>query len=114
MYTDENYFWGLVAYGLGFLLMLPLGWKITGFLLPWGLPQMVVRLFLFAFFLTPVRAYPEIDYLAPAWVVAAFEVFQPTTDLGPLRAAVPIIVVFFVLLLGYFGWRALLRYRRRV
>jgi hypothetical protein len=108
MYSIENYIWGLVAYLLGFLMMLPLGWKLTGFI-PWSWPRRVLRTFLFALFLTPVKAYPDVGFLAPAWVVAAFELFQPSSELGALRALVPILVVFVVLLAALVAWH--LRWR---
>lgn len=104
MYTMENYVWGLVAYGLGCLLMLPLTWKLTRLLIPWGPPRAIVRLFAAALLLTPVKAYEDLHFLAPAWVVAGFELVQPTTVEGPFRAIMPMLVVFFAAVLLYLGF----------
>ena len=109
MYTYENYIWGLVAYGLGHLLVLPLTWKLTRLAIPCSPPRMILRLLLAAFFLTPVRAYKEMDFLAPAWVVAAFEMVRPTTVEGPVRAIMPMLALFLALV-GLYGLAMLARY----
>lgn len=101
MYTMENYVWGLVAYVLGCLLILPLTWKLSRVLIPWLPPRIIVRLFAAAFLLTPVRAYEDMDFLAPAWVIAGFEMVQPTTVEGPFRAIMPILAVFLALVVLY-------------
>ena len=101
MYTMENYVWGLVAYGLGCLLILPLTWKLTRVLIPWSPPRVIVRLFAAAFLLTPVNAYEDMDFLAPAWVVAGFEMVRPTTVEGPFRAIMPMLAVFVAALVLY-------------
>ncbi|MCK9564166.1 MAG: hypothetical protein M0R02_15750 [Bacteroidales bacterium] len=104
MYTMENYVWGLVAYGLGCLLMLPLTWRLTRLLIPWSPPRVIVRLFAAAFLLTPVKAYEDMDFLAPAWVVAGFELVRPTTVEGPFRAIMPMLAVFLAGVLLYVGF----------
>lgn len=109
MYTYENYIWGLVAYGLGCLLVLPLTWKLTRLAISWSPPRMILRLLLAAFFLTPIKAYQDMDYLAPAWVVAAFEMVRPTTVEGPFRAIMPMLAVFLALV-GLYGLGMLARY----
>lgn len=101
MYTAENYLWGLVAYALGCLLILPGFWKATRLLIPWAPPRAIVRLLLAAVILTPIKAYEDMMFIAPAWVVATFEVFRPTTVEGPFRALMPILAVFFGLVLLY-------------
>lgn len=109
MYTDENYLWGLVAYGLGFLLILPMLLWATRFVIPWRGVRTVVRLFFVALLITPVRAYTDMHYLAPAWLVAGFEFFQPTSPEGPARSIVPILVVFAGLLLVALVWHLVRR-----
>ncbi len=109
MYTDENYLWGLVAYGLGFLLILPMLLWATRFVIPWRGVRTVVRLFLVALLITPVRAYTDMHYLAPAWLVAGFEFFQPTSPEGPARSVAPIVIVFAALLLVALIWHLVQR-----
>lgn len=104
MYTHENYQWGLVAYVLGFLLILPLVFSITRVLIPWAIPRNLVRLAFAAVLLTPVRAYTDMYFLAPAWMVAFFEYFKPTSVEGPARAVTPIVICFAALLVAYLGW----------
>ncbi len=104
MYTMENYVWGLVAYGLGCLLVLPLCWKLTRALIPWTPPRVITRLFIAVFLLTPVRAYEDTQFFAPAWVVAGFEAVRPTTVEGPFRAIMPMLAVFVAVVALYGAW----------
>ena len=104
MYTHENYLWGLVAYALGFLCILPALIIATRWAIPWSIPRNVVRLFFAALLLTPARAYTDMYYLAPAWMVAAFEFVRPSSVEGPARAITAIVVSFAVLLLIYATW----------
>jgi len=101
MYTLENYIWGLVAYALGCLLILPACWKTTRVLIPWAPPRAIVRLLLAALILTPVKAYEDMMFIAPARVVATFEVFRPSTVEGPFRAIMPVVAVFLGLVMLY-------------
>ncbi|MAT51591.1 MAG: hypothetical protein CMK32_10455 [Porticoccaceae bacterium] len=101
MYTDENYLWGMVAYGLGCLLLLPPAWIISRRIIPWRIPRNSLRILLLAVLFTPVRAYTDMHFLAPAWVVMAFEFVQPTTPEGPVRALMPLLSVFLGLLVVY-------------
>jgi len=110
MYTHENYIWGLVAYGVGFLLMLPFFLLIARALIPWRIPRDLVGLLIAAVLLTPARAYTDMYFLAPAWIVAAFELAQPTSIEGPARALTPMAVVFAVLVAVYIVGRALWQY----
>lgn len=99
MYTVENYVWGLVAYSLGCLLIAPLLWRFSRVVLRWMPLRILFALFMAAFFLTPIKAYEDMDFIAPAWVVAGFEMVQPTTVEGPFRALMPMMAVFLGLVL---------------
>ena len=78
MYTAENYVWGLVAYYLGAVLVL-----------------------ISVVLLLPFNAYPDMDYLAPAWFISLFEGITKSTDEGYLRAGVPLIVACLVGIICY-------------
>lgn len=106
MYTHENYTWGLVAYGIGFVLALPLWFKFTRWAIPWAFPRTLARILFAVLLLTPVRAYTDMDFLAPAWLVAMFEFFKPTSVDGPARALTPLVIAlmaaFVLALIGHF------------
>lgn len=93
MYSMENYLWGSIGYILGVLMLLPLLWRCTRGL-RWHPLRAGIRLLVLAVLLTPARPFPDKIFLAPAWVVAVFEVVQPTTVEGPLKGALPIAAYF--------------------
>lgn len=96
MYTDENYLWGLVGYYLGVLLLLIPAWWLTR-RLP-GFPlRALARCAAVALLATPMLAYPELKYLAPAWGVMFFDAFSPSQSGGLLRGVLPLLAVFGVL-----------------
>lgn len=108
MYSQENYYWGLVCYGLGVAFMLPLLWWLTRLVMPWRPLRTLIRLFCLVVLLTPVRAYTDMSFLAPAWMVAVFESLKPTSIEGPARAVTPMVTLFGALLLlsiGYYSLR---------
>lgn len=113
MYTVENYIWGLVAYSLGCLLIAPLLWKFSKVVLRWMPLRILFGLLLAAFFLTPIKAYEDMHFIAPAWVVAGFEMVQPTTVEGPVRALMPMMAVFLGLVLLYIAFVVARRFVRR-
>ena len=96
MYTMENYYWGLVAYGIGVLMMMPVLWWVTRFI-AWHPVKAFFRILVLVFLLTPMYAYPDMDYLAPAWVVGVFELVKPQTDKGIWHGLVPIGICFVVI-----------------
>lgn len=102
MYTTENYIWGSLVYFLGFLIVLPFGWKFTGFI-PWERAREITRIVCFVFFLAPAKAYEDMYYLAPAWFVAAFELLRPTTDEGVWRPLSPMLLILLLALAVYFA-----------
>ena len=92
----ENYYWGLVAYILGVLMVTPLLWWATK-KIPWHPVQAFFRVFVLVFLLTPVYAYNDMSYLAPAWVVGVFEIIRPQSEEGILRGLIPIGLSFIVI-----------------
>lgn len=96
MYTDENYLWGLVGYYLGVLLLLLPTWWLTR-RLP-GFPlRALARCAAVALLATPMLAYPDLNYLAPAWGVMLFDAIGPTHSDGLLRGVLPLLAVFGLL-----------------
>ena len=102
MYSDENYLWGLVAYYVGSGLVLLFLWRFRE-LLPGRHFRNVLLLLISATLLVPIKAYPDLHYLAPAWFVSLYEVLTSASDQGYLRGALPIFVCFFAALLVYTG-----------
>lgn len=116
MYSQENYFWGLVVYGLGFLLIVPALYHVLRVAMPWRPGRVVLWILVAVLLLTPVRAYTDMDFLAPAWVVALFEFVRTTSQEGPARAITPMVVALGGALLaaagGFFIKRRLIDPRR--
>ena len=113
MYSVENFVWGLTAYSIGCLLIAPLMWKFSKVVLRWTPLRIVFGLLLAAFFLTRIKAYEDMSFIAPAWVVAGFEMVRPTTVEGPFRALMPMMAVFLGLLLIYIFFVVARRFVRR-
>ena len=105
MYTADNYFWGLVAYYVGALIVI---WYIY-----WLLARVshrhirnTVALLFVAILITPVQAYPDpqLHQLAPAFLVYLFEGLVYTNQQEPVRGLLSILLVYLLLLIGYGGW----------
>lgn len=92
----ENYYWGLVAYVLGVMMLTPLLWWLTR-RISWHPIRAFIRLLVLTFLLTPMYAYPGMDYFAPAWVVAVFELVKPQTVDGIWHGLLPIMVCFVII-----------------
>lgn len=95
MYSDENYMWGIVAYYVGCALVLLFLWHFRE-LLPGRHFRNQLILLLAAIMLVPIKAYPDMEYFAPAWFVSLFEGLTGTSEAGFLRGAQPIIVSYLV------------------
>lgn len=111
MYTLENYYWGLVAYYVGALLIMIPVWRFTRFV-PWFPVRALLRIAVIAILLTPMIVYREMDFLAPAWGVAVFEMIYPQTEEGWQRGIDPIVVtgcVSYALILAI--WLLIRRWR---
>ena len=105
MYTESNYFWGLVAYYVGALVVLWYAyWLLSK--LAYRHVRNVLLLMCAALLLTPVQAYsdPNLHQLAPAFLVYLFEGLIIGTDQDATRSLVPMLFVFLLLLAGYGGW----------
>lgn len=113
MYTDENYLWGLVAYYLGVSLLLIPTWRLTRVLSGFPL-RALVRCAAVALLGTPMLAYPDMHYLAPAWGVMLFDAIGPTQGDGLLRGVLPLLAVFGLLyVISLLFWLLPPRGRRR-
>lgn len=112
MYSDENYLWGIVGYYLGCILVLMFLVRFKD-LLPGRHFRNHLILLIAAVILVPIKAYPDMSYLAPAWFVSLFEGLTGPDDMGFLRGAQPIITCYLAaaafyilaLLLGVFKRR---------
>lgn len=72
MYTQEEYLYGWAFYLLGVLMVMVCGWLWTARLRYGGL-RMVLRSLVAVFLVAPWYASPDLDSLAPAWIIAVFE-----------------------------------------
>ncbi len=95
MYSGENYLWGIVGYYLGCILLLMFLVRFKD-LLPGRHFRNHLILFIAAVILVPIKAYPDMNYLAPAWFVSLFEGLTGPDDMGFLRGAQPIITCYLV------------------
>ncbi|MEH6542828.1 MAG: hypothetical protein V7721_02705 [Porticoccaceae bacterium] len=111
MYTLENYQWGLVAYYIGALLIMVPVWRVTR-VLPWFPVRWFFRVVFVAALLTPMIVYRDMDFLAPAWGVAVFEMIYPQTGEGWQRGVWPMVVVGCVLYALVLAIWLLIRRRR--
>lgn len=102
MYTPENYLWGLVAYYLGAGVVIFCCWRFSSWI-RWRHLRNLILLLIGVLLLFPFSAYPEMDYLAPAWVVSIFEGLTESTQNGFLRAGIPLLVACIAALILYIG-----------
>lgn len=72
MYTQSEYFYGWLFYLLGVCMMMGCWWYLTSGIRI-GMIRNLLRVLGTLFFLVPWYASSEMDYLAPAWLIAAFE-----------------------------------------
>jgi len=112
MYTDANYLWGLVSYYLGAGLVLLFCWHFRQWI-GWRYFRNLILVLLSVVLLMPFSAYPDMNYLAPAWFVSIFEGLTEATEAGYLRAGVPLIVATLVAVVVYIMVEIGLLYRRR-
>ena len=72
MYSTESYVWGWIAYSAGRFVFLSLFWLLIRKIASRWVKHVLVIIFLAVFF-TPVTAYPDNPYLAPAFFVSLYE-----------------------------------------
>jgi hypothetical protein len=101
MYSTENYIWGWIAYSVGVLCLLSLLWMlIRKISLRWL--KHILLLCLLVIFFTPVTAYPDNPYWAPAFFVSLYEgIILSGQGMGFQRGLAPIITFGFIAIIFY-------------
>jgi uncharacterized membrane protein YccC len=113
MYSVESYLWGWAAYSVGVLCLLGLFWLLIKKIASQWIRHLLLILFLVAFF-TPVTAYPDTPYLAPAFFVSFYEgIFLSHKEMGFQRGLAPILAVGFIAIILYSLVLPILRRKRR-
>ena len=113
MYSAESYFWGWAAYSLGVLCLLSLFWLLIRKISSSWIRHSLLIFFLAVFF-TPVTAYPDNPFLAPAFFVSLYEgVLLSHRDMGFQRGLAPILAVSFIAIIVYSFVSPILRRRKR-
>jgi hypothetical protein len=107
MYSTENYLWGWVAYTSGVICLLWVAWYLLRNIRFSTLRQLLL-LVSAIFFLTPVTAYTDNAYLAPAFFVSLYEGLMSNGDPGFQRGAAPILAFTMFGLIGYDSVRLIL------
>ena len=110
MYTVENYYWGLVGYYLGALLLMLFVCRFRK-IVPGRHFRNLLVLLIAAILLVPMYAYLDSNFLAPAWFVSIFEGITEEAEQAYLRGLQPIIVCYLVAVVLYIFW-AISDYRR--
>jgi len=111
MYNAENYLWGWIAYTSGVMCLLWVAWYLLRNIRFTTFRQLLL-LVAATFFLTPVTAYTDNPYLAPAFFVSLYEGLIANGDIGFQRGAAPILAFTAFGVIGYGLIRLLLwRYK---
>lgn len=101
MYSAESYLWGWAAYSVGVLCLLSLFWLLIKNIASRWVKHMLLILSLAVFF-TPVTAYPDNPFLAPAIFVSLYEGFLLSDKgMGFQRGLAPILAVSFISIIFY-------------
>lgn len=111
MYTQEEYLYGWLFYLLGVVIILGCGWWLTASIRFRELRQLL-RLAAVVTFLVPWYASPDMDYLAPAWLIATFEGIFEGGD-AFWRAGMPLLVTLAVAIGIALIWQIVIRMRFR-
>lgn len=109
MFTQEEYLYGWLFYLLGVLIVMVCGWILTA-RLKWPIVRHLLRLIVGVALVVPWYAAPEMDYLAPAWLICAFEgIFEGEGAFwragGPLLSALGVALVIYLLCYALWSWR---------
>jgi hypothetical protein len=110
MYTEQDYLYGWLFYLLGVLIVLGCGWWMTSSMRSKEARQLL-RLSAVVIFTVPWYASPDLDYLAPAWLIAAYEgIFERPEAFwragAPLLTALTIVIaiaLIFQLIARFWG-----------
>lgn len=106
MYTQEEYLYGWLFYGAGALLLILCGWIITA-RIPWRELRQLLRLTAVISLIVPWYADAGMTFLAPAWVIAAFEgIFEGNF----WRAGGPLLSALAVALAVAIVWQVMARF----
>ena len=113
MYSTENYIWGWITYSVGVLCLFSLFWLlIRNITLRW-FKHILLLCFLVMFF-TPVTAYPDNPFWAPAFFVSLYEgMLLDGQGMGFQRGLAPIIACGFIAIVFYLILYPILVRRRK-
>jgi len=100
MYNTENYLWGWIVYTSGVMCLLWVAWYLLRNIRFTSLRQILLMVAAI-FFLTPVTAYTDNAYLAPAFFVSLYEGLISNGDPGFQRGTAPILAFTLFGLIGY-------------
>jgi len=101
MYSTENYIWGWIAYSVGVLCLLSLFWLLIRKISIRWIKHILLLCFAVIFF-TPVTAYPDNPYWAPAFFVSLYEgIMLKGQDMGFQRGLAPILAIGFLSIIIY-------------
>lgn len=101
MYSTESYIWGWVAYSAGVFCLLGLFWLLIRKMSIRWVRQLLFIAAMVIFF-TPVTAYPDNPYWAPAIFVSLYEgLLLSDQSLGFQRGLAPILAVGFISVVLY-------------
>lgn len=113
MFSIESYLWGWAVYSVGVLCLLSLFWLLIRKIALGWIKHLLLILFLVIFF-TPVTAYPDNPFLAPAFFVSLYEgILIGQKDIGFQRGLAPILAVSFISIILYSIVSPILRRRKR-
>lgn len=109
MYTEQEYLYGWLVYLGGALLMVICFWVLTA-AIRFRAMKTVLRLGAIAFFATPWFASEQMEYLAPAWIIAVFEVIFDGPEAfwragAPLLAATGLVMAVSAIILTFWHFR---------
>tara|TARA_R110001592_G_scaffold363359_1_gene685138 strand:- start:52 stop:429 length:378 start_codon:yes stop_codon:yes gene_type:complete len=110
MYSAENYYWGLIGYYLGSVILILFICRFRK-IVPGRHFRNLLVLFIAAVILVPIYAYPDSSFLAPAWFVSIFESMTAEVEQAYMRGVKPILICYVVAVCFYVIW-AIFDYRR--
>ena len=109
MNIEQEYLYGWLFYLLGVFVVMACGWVLTARLRNAPVRNLL-RVLAAATLLTPWYAAPDLHYLAPAWIIAAFEgLFEGEF----LRAGAPLLWAAGASTLVYLSVYVLWRWRAK-
>ena len=113
MFSTESYLWGWSIYSVGVLCFLSVFWLLIRKIASSWIKHLLLILFL-AIFFTPVTAYPDNPFLAPAFFVSLYEgILIDQKDIGFQRGLAPILAVSFISIILYGIVSPILRRQKR-